>query len=133
MPVSVDAEEPADVCRVGEQLRRRSRVDDATGIEHDDVPSEALHHREVLLDEHDRHELGGTLECGRHLRHEERRQTFCRLVDKQDLVAVEERARDRDHLLLTARKRSGALLAFDTPERVMADETVQTAYLGEPL
>ena len=24
----------------------------------------------------------------------------------------------------------GALLAFDTPERVMADETVQTAYLG---
>jgi branched-chain amino acid transport system ATP-binding protein len=27
----------------------------------------------------------------------------------------------------------GALLAFDTPERVMADETVQTAYLGESL
>jgi branched-chain amino acid transport system ATP-binding protein len=27
----------------------------------------------------------------------------------------------------------GALLAFDTPERVMADATVQTAYLGEPL
>ena len=27
----------------------------------------------------------------------------------------------------------GALLAFDTPDRVMADETVQTAYLGEPL
>ena len=27
----------------------------------------------------------------------------------------------------------GALLAFDTPERVMADATVQSAYLGEPL
>jgi branched-chain amino acid transport system ATP-binding protein len=27
----------------------------------------------------------------------------------------------------------GALLAFDTPDRVMADETVQSAYLGEPL
>jgi branched-chain amino acid transport system ATP-binding protein len=27
----------------------------------------------------------------------------------------------------------GSLLAFDTPERVMADETVQSAYLGEPL
>jgi len=27
----------------------------------------------------------------------------------------------------------GALLAFDTPEVVMQDETVQTAYLGEPL
>ena len=27
----------------------------------------------------------------------------------------------------------GALLAFDTPDRVMANETVQTAYLGEPL
>jgi len=27
----------------------------------------------------------------------------------------------------------GSLLAFDTPDRVMADETVPTAYLGEPL
>jgi branched-chain amino acid transport system ATP-binding protein len=27
----------------------------------------------------------------------------------------------------------GALLAFDTPDVVMRDETVQTAYLGEPL
>ena len=27
----------------------------------------------------------------------------------------------------------GALLAFDTPDAVMANETVQTAYLGEPL
>jgi branched-chain amino acid transport system ATP-binding protein len=27
----------------------------------------------------------------------------------------------------------GTLLAFDEPERVMANETVQTAYLGEPL
>jgi branched-chain amino acid transport system ATP-binding protein len=27
----------------------------------------------------------------------------------------------------------GALLACDTPEKVMANETVQTAYLGEPL
>jgi branched-chain amino acid transport system ATP-binding protein len=27
----------------------------------------------------------------------------------------------------------GALLAYDTPERVMADERVQTAYVGQPL
>ena len=27
----------------------------------------------------------------------------------------------------------GALLAFDTPAAVMANQTVQTAYLGEPL
>ena len=27
----------------------------------------------------------------------------------------------------------GALLAFDTPDVVMKDETVQTAYLGDPL
>jgi branched-chain amino acid transport system ATP-binding protein len=27
----------------------------------------------------------------------------------------------------------GRLLALDTPERVMADEEVQAAYLGEPL
>ena len=27
----------------------------------------------------------------------------------------------------------GALLAFDEPAKVMANETVQTAYLGEPL
>ena len=28
---------------------------------------------------------------------------------------------------------NGALLAFDTPDVVMKDETVQTAYLGDPL
>ena len=27
----------------------------------------------------------------------------------------------------------GALLAFDTPDAVMANATVQSAYLGEPL
>ena len=27
----------------------------------------------------------------------------------------------------------GALLAFDEPDKIMANETVQTAYLGEPL
>ena len=27
----------------------------------------------------------------------------------------------------------GSLLAFDEPDAVMANETVQTAYLGEPL
>jgi branched-chain amino acid transport system ATP-binding protein len=27
----------------------------------------------------------------------------------------------------------GSLLACDTPDRILADETVQTAYLGEPL
>ena len=27
----------------------------------------------------------------------------------------------------------GALLAFDTPQKVMDNETVQAAYLGEPL
>jgi branched-chain amino acid transport system ATP-binding protein len=27
----------------------------------------------------------------------------------------------------------GSLLAIDTPERVIANETVQTAYLGDPL
>jgi len=39
----------------------------------------------------------------------------------------------RTVLVVTLVSVIGSLLAFDTPEVVMRDATVQTAYLGEPL
>ena len=86
-------------------------VDDPAAVEDDDVACEALHHRQVLLDEQDRGQLGGTLEHRGDLGHEERREALRRLVDEEHLVPVQERPRDRDHLLLAARERPGALPA----------------------
>ena len=109
MRASVDAEQPPNVLRVGEELRRRAGVDDAAPVEDDDVTRETLHDGEVLLDEDDRRQLGRALECLRHLGDEEGGQTLRGLVDEQELVAVEEGPRDRDHLLLAARERPGTL------------------------
>ena len=89
---------------------RRAGVDHATLVEHDRVPREAVDDVEVLLDEDDRCDLGRPLEHARDLRDEQRREPLRRLVDQQHAVVVQERARDRHHLLLTARERAGALL-----------------------
>ena len=66
---------------------------------------------EVLLDEHDGRQLGDALEDVSDLADDARSEALRRLVDEQQGVAVEERAGDRDHLLLPARERSGALAA----------------------
>ena len=132
---SVDAEQPPDVLRVGEELRCRAGVDDAAAVEDDDVAREPLHDGEVLLDEHDRRQLGRALERLRHLGDEQRRETLRRLVDEQELVAVEERPRDRDHLLLPARERAGPLRgALAELRKELVDEVVPwvAASLREP-
>ena len=97
--------------RVAEELGRRSRVDDAAPVEHDDLLREPRDDGEVLLDEQDRRELGRALERLGDLGHEQGREPLRRLVDEQQLVLVQQRARDRDHLLLPARERAGPLRA----------------------
>jgi hypothetical protein len=84
-------------------------VDDAARVEHDDVAREPLHERHVLLDEEDRRELGGALESCGDLGDEERSEALRRLVDEEHPVPVEERARDRDHLLLPTGERPSPL------------------------
>ena len=57
--------------------------------------------------------------------HRERGKTVMMVEHRMDLVlGLAERMAVMHH---------GALLALDTPERVIANETVQTAYLGDPL
>ena len=68
------------------------------------------HDAEVLLDEQHRRQLGEPLEHAGDVGDERGRETLRRLVDEQHAVVVQERARDRDHLLLAAGERSGALL-----------------------
>jgi hypothetical protein len=120
---------------VGEQLLRRPDVHDPSGIEHDRVARDALHDAEVLLDEQDGCELGDALQDARHLRDEQRREPLRRLVDEQEAVVVEERPRDRHHLLLAAREGAGELLSalLELREEVV-DELVPRLLvtLGEP-
>ena len=57
--------------------------------------------------------------------HREHRKTVLMVEHRMDLVlGLAERMAVMHH---------GMLLALDTPERVIADETVQSAYLGDPL
>ena len=83
--------------------------------------------RVILLDEPmagvSAEDVGGLVEVIRAV-HEEARTVLLVEHRMEVVVGLAQRIAVMHH---------GALLAFDTPERVMADQTVQTAYLGEPL
>src|SRR5947209_951713 len=79
-------------------------------IEHDDVAHQAVRYAEVLLHQQDRRRFRRAAQCVDDVPHDQRREPLRRLVDQQDaVVAVEQRARQRDHLLLPARERPGFL------------------------
>jgi hypothetical protein len=64
---------------------------------------------EVLFDEQDRHDLRGLLKGVGDFADDLRGEALRRLVDQQDAVVVEQRARDRHHLLLATGERSREL------------------------
>ena len=103
------AQQPLDELRLREQLLRVARVHDAALVEHDRVARDPPHDAEVLLDEQDGRQLGEPLEHARDVGDERRREALRRLVDEQHAVVVQQRARDRDHLLLSAGERARAL------------------------
>ena len=96
---------------VREQLLRRSGVHNPAVVEHDCVAATRCDHAQVLLDQQNGRELRDAFEDAGHLRHEEWCEALGRLVDEQHTIVVQERAADRDHLLLTPGQRSGGLLA----------------------
>ncbi len=57
---SSDPEHPMDHRLVVQQLRGRADVNDPARVQHDGVTGNALHDPEVLLDEQDRRQLGGS-------------------------------------------------------------------------
>ena len=84
--------------------------------------------RVILLDEPmagvSHEDVDGLVELIRSV-HEEERKTVLLVEHRMEVVVgLAQRIAVMHH---------GSLLAFDTPEVVMRDETVQTAYLGEPL
>jgi branched-chain amino acid transport system ATP-binding protein len=84
--------------------------------------------RVILLDEPmagvSHEDVDGLVELIRSV-HEEERKTVLLVEHRMEVViGLAQRIAVMHH---------GSLLAFDTPEVVMLDETVQTAYLGEPL
>src|SRR5689334_6173813 len=101
-----DAQQPPDELGPGEELLRRTGMDDTALVEDDDVVCEPPDDAEVLLDEQDRRQLREPLEHARDVGDERRRKALRRLVDEQQPVVVQERAGDRDHLLLAAGERA---------------------------
>ena len=137
-----DTKQRMDALAVVEQLAGEAGVDDAPGVEHDDVLGEAADDGQVLLHQQDGALLAGLLERGRDLVDHHRGEALGRLVDEQDAVLVQQRPGDRDHLLLAARERAGPLLGarlqlgeevVDEPEsaRSVTDSQLQVLGHGE--
>ena len=85
----------------------RALVDDAAAVEDDDVLREALHDAEVLLDEQRSSSARPRARAPSATSvTSSGREPLRRLVDEQERVVVQERPRDRDHLLLAARERA---------------------------
>jgi branched-chain amino acid transport system ATP-binding protein len=84
--------------------------------------------RIILLDEPmagvSHEDVDGLVELIRSVHAEERKTVLLVEHRMEVVVGLAERIAVMHH---------GSLLAFDTPEVVMRDQTVQTAYLGEPL
>ena len=104
-------------------------------VEDDGVARDPADDAEVLLDEQHGRQLRQPLEHVRELGDERRREPLRRLVDEQQAVVVEQRPRDRDHLLLAAGERSRPL-ARTLPQlrEKVVDEVVARlgVALGEP-
>ena len=103
------AEELLDAVGVVEELARGAGVHDAARVDHDDALGEPLDDLEVLLDEQDRDRAGRLRERVRHLADDPGREALGGLVDEEQAVGVEQGARERHHLLLTAREGARAL------------------------
>ena len=124
----------------GERRIAHERIDvpgerDAALVEHDDIVYELVRDAEVLLDEQNGGDLGGAAQRFDDVPHDQRSEPFGRLVDEQDLVVVEQRATQRDHLLLPAGKRPGFLCAacFELGEQLVDEIVAQgcSGTLGE--
>src|SRR6185369_11607519 len=90
---------------VGGELGHRAAVDDAAVVHHCDAVAERLRDGEVLLDEEDRRLRALQLPQRRdQVLHDRRREPLARLVDQQQPPRLDDRARDREHLLLSARE-----------------------------
>jgi hypothetical protein len=110
-PAGRDAEQLAGVVGVGQQLRCRPGPGHPALVDDDGVGRHPADDGQVLLDEQDRHLLGGAGQHVGDLRDQQRGQALGGLVDEEQLVVVEQQPGDGHHLLLAARERPGQLPA----------------------
>ena len=105
------SQQPLLQLAVGGELGGGHRARDAAVHHHVDGVGDLDRDAEVLLDEQHRDlALGGErFEHGRNLLHDDRREALGRLVHHQQLRVEEQRARNREHLLLAARELSPAI------------------------
>ncbi len=130
------AEEPLLQIAVGAQLGGARLVRDPAVDQHEDAVGHGGGHAEVLLDQQHRDRpLGGeVLEHRHHLVDDDRREALGRLVHDEEPRVGEQRARDREHLLLAAGElRTAVRLALREPrERRVRALTVHGSPLRSP-
>ena len=108
MPGSMHAEELLNPLGAREELSGRAFVNDPAAVEDDDVLCHAL-------GDADSAPQAGSWSAPQLLErygdvcHERGSETLRRLIDQEQRVVVQERPRDRDHLLLAARERARTL------------------------
>ena len=96
-------------CRVGGELRHLAVVDDAAVVHHAHEIADFLRDAEILLDQQDRRAAAlDLLQAIDQAADDRRRKALGRLVDQQQPARLDDRARDRHHLLLPARQRARA-------------------------
>src|SRR6516165_2678185 len=97
------AGERLDPRLVGGELGRRTGIDDAAVVEHIGVVGNLQAHSGILLDQQDRNAFVAHL-CHdlKHLAHDQRREPLRGLIENQQLGIEQQRAADREHLLLAA-------------------------------
>src|SRR5690554_2741984 len=93
------------------ERRHRAGVHDVAVVHHRDRVAQAAGEAHVLLDQQD----GGARRAqlaqrGDQVLHDGGREPLARLVDQQELPRLDDRARDREHLLLPAREQAGRVV-----------------------
>src|SRR5574337_130397 len=100
-----DAGELAHARLVGGEAARRTFVGDAPVVEHIDAVGDFDRLAHILLDEQDRDAFAARRrDDPEHFGDDERREALRRLVEHKEPWIEQERARDRQHLLLAARE-----------------------------
>src|ERR1700746_434364 len=90
---------------IGCELMRRSRIDHVAIVEHVSMVGDFKTHAHILFDQEHRDAFRAHLrDDTEDFAHDERRQARRRLIENEKLGIEQKRARDRQHLLLTAGK-----------------------------
>src|SRR5579872_4473497 len=131
MGVQRKAEEPVLQGAVGGKRRHRTLINDPAIVHHPRLIADLLRDAEILLDQ--QYGDAGALNLLQAIDQrpdDRRRETLGRLVDEQKPPRLDDGARDREHLLLTAGERAGARQPEFLQSRKKTENPLQPLIVG---